>query len=542
MMMYLRVAILVPALLGFAMPAIAHVEVDEAASQIALPSERQAAVKADLDAATDAGDPIEKIVLDGVRSFYAARDYDLLWLGDLTAPERMTTIRREMDKAADYGLDPKDYATPKFASHYADDPKVLAAADIEFSRALARFVTHIASGRIRPVDVSPDITLDPERPDIAKVLTRLSQSPSIAADLKGYEPPHPQYFALKAELAKLRASADDAPKVVVPDGALLKPGKRDHRAALLRERLDVTPAADADPDLYDAALVDAVKTFQDANGLTADGIVGPRTLDAMNGRSHAEEIASVIANMERWRWMPRDLGKFYVMVNVPEFVVRVVDKGKVVHETRVIVGKPTNRTPVFSNAISYIIVNPYWNVPNSILSKEMLPEIRANPYGYFARQGYQVFARINGRFRQVDPSWIDWYNVDPRMLQVRQIPGDDNALGLIKFMFPNQHSVYLHDTPTKALFSRDSRAFSHGCVRVQNPLDFADALLPVAAPNWNSKRIEKLFGGPEQRVNFDTKIPVHLAYFTDWIKPDGELEHVADIYGYDSQMTASLGF
>jgi murein L,D-transpeptidase YcbB/YkuD len=206
----------------------------------------------------------------------------------------------------------------------------------------------------------------------------------------------------------------------------------------------------------------------------------------------------------------------------------------------VVVGKPTNRTPTFSSAISYLIVNPYWNVPTSIVSKEMLPEIQADPYGYFARQGYQVFARVGGKMRQVDPSYVNWYAVNPRSVQIRQVPGDDNALGRIKFMFPNQHSVYLHDTPSKRLFQRDARALSHGCVRVENPLEFADALLSRAAPTWNSKRLQALYGGPERRVNLDTSVPVHLAYFTASAEPDGTIRHFGDVYGYDNVMARML--
>jgi murein L,D-transpeptidase YcbB/YkuD len=230
------------------------------------------------------------------------------------------------------------------------------------------------------------------------------------------------------------------------------------------------------------------------------------------------------------------------MVNVPEFLARVVDDGNVIHETRVIVGKPTNRTPTFSNTMTHLIVNPYWNVPVSIVRNEMLPEIRANPYGYFARHGYQVFANIGGRMRQVRPSSVNWYAVGARSVRIRQVPGAHNALGRIKFMFPNQHSVYMHDTPTKSLFARDRRAFSHGCVRVQNPLEFADAILPFAAPDWNSSRLKRLFGGRERRVNLDNPIPVHLAYFTATVDADGKLNHFEDIYGYDGKMTAFLGF
>jgi murein L,D-transpeptidase YcbB/YkuD len=261
----------------------------------------------------------------------------------------------------------------------------------------------------------------------------------------------------------------------------------------------------------------------------------------MNGRSREEEIASVVANLERWRWMPRDFGAFHILVNVPEFTVRVVDHGTVAHQTRVIVGKPTNPTPTFSNTMSHVIVNPYWNVPTSIVRNEMLPEIRANPYGYFANGAYEVFARVGGRMRQIDPYWVDWRMVNAGSVQIRQIPGDFNALGRIKFMFPNQHDVYLHDTPSKRLFQRDYRALSHGCVRVENPLEFADAILPVAAPDWNADRLERLYGGAERRVNFDNPIPVHLAYFTASVDTTGALQHFEDIYGYDAEMSAFLG-
>ncbi len=537
----LRVALLIPLLAGFAMPAFARIDSIEFEHAVAGPSPRETAVQAVLDAASDGGDAIEKGVLAGVRDFYAARSFDLLWLGDLDAPAQMTTLRQAMDKAADYGLDPSAYATPKLAAHYADDPRELAEADVEFTRAVARFVTHIASGRIRPTDISDLITAEPERPDLAEALTRLSQSTDVAADLASYEPPHPQYAALKAELAKLRASADDETRIVIPDGGLLKPGEKDSRASLLRARLRIAlPSADADPEVYDAPLVEAVKAFQKEKGLNADGIVGPQTLQVMNGRSREEEIAAIIANLERWRWMPRDLGAFHVLVNVPEFKARVVEDGAVVHETRVIVGKPTNPTPIFSNAISHIIVNPYWNVPASIVRKELMPELRSDPYE-FESHGYEVFARVQGKMRQIDPRWVAWDGVDSRLVQIRQIPGDFNALGRIKFMFPNQHDVYMHDTPSKSLFKRDYRAFSHGCVRVENPLDFADAILPVAAPKWNSTRLQALYGGAERRVDLDRTIPVHLAYFTLRVEPDGTLRHFDDIYGYDGAIAAYLG-
>jgi len=317
------------------------------------------------------------------------------------------------------------------------------------------------------------------------------------------------------------------------------PGGIDDRVPLLRERLGAPLGPDAEPALYDEALVAAVEEFQRQSGLSDDGIVGPRTLIALNGLSPEQEIAAIVANLERWRWMPRDLGEFHVFVNVPEFVARVVDEDEIVHETRVIVGTPKNRTPTFSHVMSHVIVNPYWNVPASIVREEMMPQVQRDP-SYFARHGYEVFANVGGRTRQINSYWVNWYAVNPRQISIRQVPGDHNALGRIKFMFPNQHSVYLHDTPTKRLFERDVRAFSHGCVRVQNPLDFADALLPHAAPDWNSSRLEQMYGGPERRVDFDNPIPVHISYFTAQADADGEMRFFDDVYGYDTEMAPLL--
>ncbi len=557
-MLVLRVALVIGALA--AMPLAAAAATDEAAfgardrdtgtsslqARMALSEVR--AVEAALEAATDGGDPIERASLEGVRSFYAARGFTVLWLTDGEATPRMAEVQRYLAEAAEqHGLDSSLYATPDNPDRRYYDPQRVAEADVAFSRAVARFLTHVASGRIQPTDISSLITLKPERPDIGPALRRLSQDTDIGATIARFEPPHPQYAALKTKLAELRALGKEEDRVVVPEGALLKPGMADGRVPLLRERLEVEPAAETDPDLhdpelYDDTLVAAVEAFQESTGLTVDGIMGPRTLFALNGRSRADDIASIIANLERWRWMPRDLGAFHVMVNVPEFTVRVMEDHSVVHETRVIVGKPSNRTPTFSHTIDHLVVNPYWNVPVSIVREEMMPEIRSGPYGYFERHGYQVLANVGGRMQLINPYRIDWYRVSPHAVRIRQIPGSHNALGRIKFMFPNEHSVYLHDTPSKSLFGRDSRAFSHGCVRVQNPLEFADAILPHAAPQWNAARLESLYGGQERRVNLDNPVPVHLVYFTSTVGPDGELSHFEDIYGYDGEMTEFLGY
>lgn len=542
-MKFLRLAAAMSALVMLALTPTgqAFAETSAPAVSATSPSSPAEALDSLLAVADAGGDPIESEVLDGVRAFYAARHYDLLWLKSRETTPQMTALRTRMDGAASYGLDPADYPTPMLAPRYVDDPALLAAADLEFTRAVARFVTHVSSGRLRPSDISSIITLGPEHVRIGESLARLARVQNVEAALSIYEPHHPQYLLLKQKLAELLAAEADDTRVVIPEGALLRPGAHDERVPQLRLRMGLTLEVRAEPNLYDAALVSAVEAFQEESALTVDGIVGPRTLLALNGVSPEDQIATITANLERWRWMPRDLGDFHIMVNVPEFVVRVVDHHTVVHTTRVVVGAPGHRTPIFSHVMSHLVVNPYWNVPTSIVSNEMLPEIRQNPGGYFARHGYQVLVESGGRSVVVDPGSINWGSVNPRSIHIRQVPGDANALGRIKFMFPNQYSVYLHDTPSKALFERDFRAYSHGCVRVDNPLDFADAILPTAAPEWNSARLEALYGGRERRINLDHPIPVHIAYFTMWVDETGELRRFEDVYGYDSEMRSHYG-
>jgi len=227
-------------------------------------------------------------------------------------------------------------------------------------------------------------------------------------------------------------------------------------------------------------------------------------------------------------------------VNIPEFMLAIHRDGQVTHTTRVVVGQPDKATPIFSDEIEYIIVNPSWYVPDSIAVKEMLPAIQANPGSYFARNNYVVTTTVNGREQVVDPNRVDWRSINMRQVHFRQPPGDNNALGNIKFMFPNQYSVYLHDTPSKALFGQDVRDFSHGCVRVMDPFGFAQALL-VDDPQWDAAKIKKLIGTGERQLNLAAHIPVHLTYFTAWVDDSGTLQTRSDIYGVSASVQKAMG-
>jgi murein L,D-transpeptidase YcbB/YkuD len=307
----------------------------------------------------------------------------------------------------------------------------------------------------------------------------------------------------------------------------------DARVPALRTRLKLTPV---DGLVYDDALVEAMKSFQRSLELDVDGVMGPATLAALNGGAPVTR-ADVIANMERWRWMPRDLGAFNVMVNIPEYRLAIQRNGQEEYATRVVVGSIKNQTPIFSDNIRHVVVNPYWNVPSSIIKGEVAPAVLNNP-GYIDRQNMDLL--YNGT--PVSPWQVDWSQVSASNFpfRVRQRPGPGNSLGQIKFLFPNKHDVYLHDTPSKGLFSRAARALSHGCVRVQNPMEFADALMANES-KISRTSLEAMFGPNERWVNPEKQIPVHLTYFTLRVGADGALKSFSDVYGHNAKLIAAMG-
>ena len=471
--------------------------------------------------------------------FYSERDYQPVWIKDGRLTPAATAVMARIARASEDGLDPAAYVLPikTLGSSAPLGPELAAATEMTLDRALLTYARQAYAGRLDPSSVGKLITVKPLLPDPVEVLATVSTASDPGAAVESYNPPHEGYRRLKAALAEARQGPAAAAPAPIAEGKLLKLGVSDPRVPALRARLGLAPVADK-PELYDNALAEAVARFQAASGLKADGAAGGTTIAFLNGVGK-DKTAEIIANMERWRWLPRDLGTFHVEVNVPEFEVRVFDGGKLVHQTRVVTGKVTNQTPIFSDEMESIVVNPSWNVPASITTKEMLPKLRSDP-SYLSRNGYQVLANVGGKMQPVSPGSVDWSTVSARNIQIRQRPGDDNALGAIKFLFPNEHSVYLHDTPSKSLFQRDSRAFSHGCVRVQNPLDFADVLLAYEG-GWTSQRLRKMVGGRESWVNLPKKIPIHIIYFTAFVDDAGKLETRPDIYGYNARVERALG-
>lgn len=473
-------------------------------------------------------------VTAAVTAFYADRADMPAWTTDAGPTAAARAVVDRLAIADTDGLEPSSLAIP--AAPAGTDPLDLARFDVALSRAIVTFAGQATGGRIEPGSINRKfITRKPPEADGHAALADVAAATDPAAALEEFNPPNEAFRRLKAKLAEVRARAPEEKPEPLPDGKSLKPGMSDPRVVLLRARLDLPEVAD--PELaptYDDVLADAVKAFQRSSGLLDDGIVGPRTVAVLNGVDR-DEVGEIVANMEMWRWMPRNLGSEHVFVNIPEFMVRVVRHGVQTHETRVVVGTQTNQTPVFSDEMEYLVVNPYWHVPESIRMKEMLPEIQADPAGFFRRNGYE--AVWNGQV--IDPTRVVWDENAIKYVAIRQPPSEANALGRIKFMFPNQHAVYLHDTPSRKLFQRDWRAYSHGCVRVDDPMEFARAILEDEA-GINVDTLTAMFGGNEQRVDLSQHVRVHIAYFNVWVDDQGVLQMRDDLYGHTAKVKEAL--
>ena len=470
--------------------------------------------------------------------FYESRGFAPAWTDHARLTSQAKMVLARLGEAGLDGFDPADYAIDAF------DPAMLRFRSVDdlidfevaMSTVVARYIRHAAMGRIAPRSVSSYITATPERPDITAGMTRIAASSDPVRDIEAFHPTHVAFLALRNALARTYENEGTATKrVIIPDGPLVKPGERDKRIPLLRTRLGLEPAADA--TLYDETLADAVIKLQKKNGLPAQGFIGKMTLAVLNGGSVGSR-ADILVNMERWRWLPHDLGQHHVFVNIPEYLARVVTDGKVIHTARVVVGKPKNQTPIFSDEIEHIVVNPTWSVPRSIATKEYLPRLQQDAT-YLAQRNIQVLGRGG---QVIDPTTVDWasYTRGNMPYRFRQPSGRGNALGNVKFMFPNEHSVYLHDTQSRSLFSRAQRAYSHGCVRVNDPFAFADALLESEA-SLSGPSIRRMVGGGERHVILKRHVPVHISYFTAIAGPDGAVRKLSDVYGHDRRMRQMLG-
>jgi murein L,D-transpeptidase YcbB/YkuD len=471
----------------------------------------------------------------GIEAYYSGRNYAPLWVTNNAINERAKSAVAYLAQVDTVGLDPNDYPVPNFKSGSSLD--ALAEDELKLTLSALTFARHAEIGRLHFTRVGSDIQYDLTPPEPATVLAKLSESGDAGKVLDSFNPPQAEFKALKAKLAELRKGTLDAnpkaeakpdrPRVHVADGKILRPGMKDARVVALRKRLDI--AGDKENPLYDDAVRDAVKTFQTESELEVDGNLGPNTTRALNGeqkevrRPSHNPIDTILVNMERWRWLPRNLGNPHVVVNVPDYTLTLYNDDKVYWHTRIVVGKPNLATPMVSAEMKFITVNPTWNVPPSIIEKEYLPALEQDPQA-LERIGLKLTQEADGTIR------------------ISQPPGAGNALGRIRFNFPNKFLVYQHDTPDKYLFAREKRAYSHGCMRVQNPLTYGEKLLSLVLPKerYTEARLESMFGSSEININFPKVIPVHLTYQTAFVDEAGKLQLREDVYGRDAKMLSII--
>ncbi len=467
-----------------------------------------------------------------IAAFYAARNYAPLWLdnGKPNSAARSAMVR--LARAGDDGLSVDGLPGPVFAGGEGDakplDAKLLdtklVTAEIDLTAQVIAYAREASGSRVDPRRIGKLIGVKPDVAEPAQILSSVAAAGANAGTvLENFNPPQAGYRALREKLAELRRETRSVASSTIPRGRTLTVGMSDPRVPLIRSRFGLDTelgAAEGTSLLYDTRVAAAVAEFQKAYGLPASGTLTARTIAALSGGQPSRLENELLANMEFWRWMPRDMGKDRIEVNIPDFSVSVFHDDQLVWRNKVIVGKPQTPTPVFSDKVEYVIVNPYWNVPPSIIRKEMLPHLEQDPT-YLSRLGYEVFTR-HGH------------------LAVRQPPGARNALGRIKFIFPNNYAVYLHDTPSRGLFGAKRRAFSHGCVRVDQPFGLAEAVLGHAN-GWSEQRVKRLIGSHEHYINLPKPLPIHLVYFTAFVDADGHLQLRNDIYQYTAKMERALG-
>jgi murein L,D-transpeptidase YcbB/YkuD len=471
-----------------------------------------------------------------LQAFYRAQAQQPAWSDPLARASLVDAVRA----AEGDGLDPADYhLATLLAAAPGDDGALM---DLVRSDALLRLAADLYHGRVDPADFLDEIELTRAAPgpDVVALLREALAAHDLPAALQRLSPQSELYRGLRRALAEYRAIAARGGWPVIPEGPTMHPGDRSSRVVALRQRLlasaNGTADTTRDPEFFDPALETAVRHFQSRHQLAADGVVGKKTLAAANV-SAAARIGQIRANLERARWLLHDLPPTYVLVDIAGFEVRYFRDGRELLRSRAAVGQPYRKTPIFRSRISHLEFNPSWTVPPTILTKDVLPEIRKDP-GYLARRTMRV---LTFQGQEVDPAGIDWRRYSGRNLPyvIRQDPGPKNALGQVKFMFPNAHMVYLHDTPEREIFRQPERAFSSGCIRIEQARRLAVLLL--GAEGRSEAEVDALFAEAKtRRVPLAQPVPILLYYWTVALGDDGDVLFKRDLYGRDDALLAAL--
>ncbi len=488
-----------------------------------------------------------------VLAFYQNRAGALAWSrdDDMSKAEQALEVLRA---APSHGFAAEDYGESQIvqmqqamahpssgAGNAADRDRQAAELDVRITGSLLSLGHDVALGRTTPETIDPRWKARRAAPDFAGTLNNAAGS-DVKTWLDTLRPPHPEYAALELALDNLSAVQRQGGWPTLPTTTRLKLGQSDPAVITLRQRLSKTgelggaAAASASP-IFDADVSAAVRAFQDHHAIAQNGILDAPTIAAMNVPVDAQ-IEKIAINMERWRWMPDDFGSRYLFVNIPAYHLTARENGKAVMESKVIVGKVGMETPVLSAVMTTVVFSPYWNIPDSIVQGETAPAMLRDP-GYLAKNDIEILRVSNSGAAPVDPSTVHWNKPSElRQLALRQRPGAKNALGHVKFVLPNPFDIYLHDTPADELFDRLGRAFSHGCIRLEEPEVMANYVLR-GDPEWDAARIAAAMNaGVEKQVKLKQMIPVHIVYFTAWVDDAGGLHVGPDVYKYDTKQSA----
>jgi murein L,D-transpeptidase YcbB/YkuD len=497
------------------------------------------------------GQPLQS--QDDVTRLYLLRFFQPAWVDDNGRPtDGARAFARRLGGVGDEGLDPARYRLAEITTRLdalgaAGRSATLAElVDLELllTDSWLTLAGHLLRGRVNPERLYGQWLASPRERDLVTLLDTALSSNSPDATLDELQPTYPGYARLRDALASLRTidPATEPPRV--PSGVALRLGDDDERVPALRRRLqflgELPEGANLVDTRFDGQVDAALLGFQERLGLEPDGIFGRGTRSMLN-TSVADRIAQVEANMERYRWLPQSLESRHLRVNIADFSLQLVEDGEVTMAMDVIVGRPYRETPVFSGSMTYLVFSPYWHLPPTITREDILPKLRRDPAS-LAEDGIRVFSGWGGEEREIDPATVDWKKISPRNIpyHFRQDPGPNNALGRVKFMFPNRFSVYLHDTPAKQLFDRAQRDFSSGCIRVERPKDLAMQLL-LDDPAWTPERVEEAMNADKQQnVTLNRPIPVYLYYLTAWVDGEGVLQFREDIYGRDKRLLDAL--
>ncbi len=475
--------------------------------------------------------------------FYATRDYRPVWLSPAGANSRASTLLNALNRAADEGLEPALYPLPLLGQLWrGESPTTRITLELLLSSTFFDYSRHLRSGQL---DRGEHWNIAEEKTDSVALLQSLLASSDFAVALKSLPPGHPTYQRLREALARYRKIAADGGWPSLPAGSILRPGNTDPRVPLLRQRLllegelQFTPLSDV--KLYDQALRFALERFQLRHGLQADGLLGPLTLAELNVPLD-QRIAQIRLNMERWRWLPEQLGHRHLLVNISAYQLSAYDHGERQFTMDAIIGTRDTPTPVISGKLHTVVFNPHWNIPRKIALEEIIPRQRHTP-GYFTSQGIRVYRdRIGGK--ELAPESIDWsqLNRDNYPYILRQDPGPKNPLGKLKFLFSNNFRIYLHDTPSQQLFKQTERAFSHGCIRVEAPRRLAAYLLGAEpASPWSESAVRSVVAtGITREVTVNPPVPTYLLYLTAWVGDDGAVHFRKDVYGEDAKLLDRL--